>query len=173
MSEGTGWSDEGAADAPGFCRCARSIENFCKIKMVVARASGMDLASILKRSTFLTLGVRPVGRGPCGPRGTGGTRGGPGRGDTVGPGTGGHAVPFRGGVGGGTFLRGWAHLCKIQPNKDRWYLAMGGPPSVPFFGGCHGVPPHGKVRSVRGHLFASSSTPRASQKLSRPPFESY
>ena len=31
--------------------------------MVVARASGMDLASILKRNTFLTLGVRPA-RGP-------------------------------------------------------------------------------------------------------------
>ena len=34
--------------------------------MVVARASGMDLASILKRNTFLTLEVRPVGRGPRG-----------------------------------------------------------------------------------------------------------
>ena len=40
--------------------------------MVVARASGMDLASILKRNTFLTLKVCPVGRGP---RGTGGQRG--------------------------------------------------------------------------------------------------
>ena len=56
MSEGAGW-----ADAPGLCRCARSIENFCRIKMVVARASGMDLASILKRNTFLTLEVRPAG----------------------------------------------------------------------------------------------------------------
>ena len=56
MSEGAGW-----ADAPGFCRCARSIENFCRIKMVVARASGMDLASSLRQNTFLTLGVRPVG----------------------------------------------------------------------------------------------------------------
>ena len=59
--------------------------------MVVARASGMDLASILKRNTFLTLGVRPAG-GPGsardgGTRGArdGGTRGGPGRGDTGGP----------------------------------------------------------------------------------------
>ena len=64
MSEGTGW-----ADAPGFCRCARSIENFCRIKMVVARPSGMDLASSLRQNTFLTLEVCPVGRGP---RGTGG-----------------------------------------------------------------------------------------------------
>ena len=58
--------------------------------MVVARASGMDLASILKRNTFLTLGVRPAGvRGPRGTGGQrgprdGGTRGGPGRGDTGG-----------------------------------------------------------------------------------------
>ena len=29
--------------------------------MVVAKASVMDLASILKRNTFLTLGVRPAG----------------------------------------------------------------------------------------------------------------
>ena len=56
MSEGAGW-----ADAPGFCRCARSIENFCRIKMVVARASGTDLASSLKQNAFLTLGVRPEG----------------------------------------------------------------------------------------------------------------
>ena len=69
----------------GFHRCARTIENFSRIKMVVARASVMDLASILKRNTFLTLGVRPAG----GPHGTGGHGGGPGRG--------GHAVPFRGG----------------------------------------------------------------------------
>ena len=57
--------------------------------MVVARASGMDLASILKRNTFLTLGVRPAG-GPCGRGGhgggrDGGTRWAPGRGDTGGP----------------------------------------------------------------------------------------
>ena len=31
--------------------------------MVVARASGMDLASSLKRNTFLTLGVGPAGGG--------------------------------------------------------------------------------------------------------------
>ena len=55
MFEGSGW-----ADAPGFCRRARTIENCSRIKMVVARASGMDLASILKRNTFLTLGVRPA-----------------------------------------------------------------------------------------------------------------
>ena len=29
--------------------------------MAVARVSGTDLASLLKRNTFLTLGVRPVG----------------------------------------------------------------------------------------------------------------
>ena len=54
--------------------------------MVVARASGMDLASILKRNTFLTLGVRPA-RGPGSARdgepekspGTGGQRKGPGK----------------------------------------------------------------------------------------------
>ena len=51
----------GCADAPGFCRCARSIENFCRIKMVVARASGTLMASSLSQNTFLTLGVRPAG----------------------------------------------------------------------------------------------------------------
>ena len=71
---------------PFFYRCARSIENFCRIKMVVARASGMDLASILKRNTFLTLEVRPAG-GPGSAR-DGGTEGAPGRGDRGGPGTG-------------------------------------------------------------------------------------
>ena len=65
----------------------RYIENFCMIKMVVARASGMDLASILKRNTFLTLGVRPAGVRA-------------GRGDTGGPGTGGHGGPGTGGHGG-------------------------------------------------------------------------
>ena len=57
--------------------------------MVVARASGMDLASSLKRNTFLTLEVRPAG-GPRGTRGHGGARH---RGDTGGPGTGGHGGP--------------------------------------------------------------------------------
>ena len=51
----------GGADAPGFCRCARSIENFRRIKVSAAGASGTDLASSLKRNTFLTLGVRPAG----------------------------------------------------------------------------------------------------------------
>ena len=56
--------------------------------MSAARASGTDLASILKRNTFLTLGVRPVG--VRGPRGTGGQRKGPGTGgQRKGPGTGG------------------------------------------------------------------------------------
>ena len=56
MFDGAGW-----ADAPGVCRCVRTIENFSRIRKVVARASGMDLASSLKRNTFSTLGVRPVG----------------------------------------------------------------------------------------------------------------
>ena len=46
--------------------------------MVVARASGMDLASILKRDTVLTLEVRPAG-GPGSAR-DGGTEGAPARG---------------------------------------------------------------------------------------------
>ena len=71
-------------------RCARTIENISRIRMVVARASGTDLASSLKRNTFLTLGVRPVERsardgGTRGGSGTGGHGGGPGRGDTGGP----------------------------------------------------------------------------------------
>ena len=65
--------------------------------MSAARASGTDLASSLKRNTFLTLGMRPAGgprvragRGDTGGARDGGTRGSPGRGDTKGPGTGGH-----------------------------------------------------------------------------------
>ena len=62
--------------------------------MVVARASGMDLASILKRNTFLTLEVRPAG-GPGSARdggtekgpGTGGHKRAPGRGAAQGPDT--------------------------------------------------------------------------------------
>ena len=77
--------------------------------MVVARASGMDLASSLKRNTFLTLGVCSVG-GPGSARdggtekgpGTGGHKRAPGRGDTKGP-------PAVRGVGGGT------------PPKGGWY----------------------------------------------------
>ena len=62
--------------------------------MVVARASGMDLASILKRNTFLTLGVRPA-RGPVSAR-DGGTQ--------KGPRTGGHGPPPDGGTRGQTEL---------------------------------------------------------------------
>ena len=69
--------------------------------MVVARASGMDLASILRQNTFLTLGVRPTG----GSAPDGGTE--------KGPGTGGHgrgpATFFEGGTscrGGHDFLWG-------------------------------------------------------------------
>ena len=81
MSEGAGW-----ADAPWFCRCARSIENFCRIKMVVARASVMDLASSLKRNKFLTLEVHPVGGPGSGVRaGRGDTRGPPDGGTRGGP----------------------------------------------------------------------------------------
>ena len=62
--------------------------------MSVARASGTDLASSLKRNTFWTLGVRP-GRGAARGPGTGGRagprdvgpRGAPGRGAVRGPGT--------------------------------------------------------------------------------------
>ena len=97
------------------CGGSRRIENFSRIRMVLTRASGTDLASSLKRNTFLTLGVCPVG----GPRGTGGhagapgrgdTRGPPGRGDTRGPRDGGHTgAPGRGIRGspgtGGAFMR--------------------------------------------------------------------
>ena len=68
--------------------------------MVVARASGMDLASILKRNTFLTLGVRPAGGPGPGSARDGGTEGAPGRGDRGGPGTGGHGGPRDGGTRG-------------------------------------------------------------------------
>ena len=47
MSEGSGW-----ADAPVFCRCAKTIENISRIKMVVARASGTVMASSLKQNKF-------------------------------------------------------------------------------------------------------------------------
>ena len=58
--------------------------------MVVARASGMDLASSLKRNTFLTLGVRPAG-GPGSARDGGPEKGPRDEGPEKGPGTGGHA----------------------------------------------------------------------------------
>ena len=45
-------------------RCARPIENFSRIKMVAARASGTDLASSLKQNTILTLEPRPAGCPP-------------------------------------------------------------------------------------------------------------
>ena len=86
---GSGGRSWGAKRCPGY-RCARSIENFCRIKMVVARASGMDLASILRQNTFLTLGVRPVG--------VSGVRAG--RGGRGGPGTGGHGGARDGGTRG-------------------------------------------------------------------------
>ena len=55
--------------------------------MVVARASGTDLASSLRQNTFLTLGVRPAGVRA-------------GRGDRGGPGTGGHGGARDGGTRG-------------------------------------------------------------------------
>ena len=61
--------------------------------MVVARASGMDLASSLRQNTFLTLGVRPVG-GPGSAR-DGGTEAPP-DGGTEAPPDGGQLL-FRGG----------------------------------------------------------------------------
>ena len=85
--------------------------------MVVARASGMDLASSLKRNTFLTLGVRPVG-GPGSAR-DGGTEGAPGRGDTGGPGTGGH------GGGPRLFLQPTPHPPKRAYAKKRGCINLG------------------------------------------------
>ena len=43
-------------------RCARTIENISRIRMVVARASGTDLASSLKRNTFWTKAIENVSR---------------------------------------------------------------------------------------------------------------
>ena len=63
--------------------------------MVVARASGTDLASSLRQNTFLTLEVHPAGGGSAR---DGGTRRAPGRGDTGGPGMGGHGGARDGGT---------------------------------------------------------------------------
>ena len=92
-------------------RWASAIDLIYRIKMVVARASGMDLASILKRNTFLTLGVCPVGgRGVRGPARDGGTEGPRDGGTQKGPGTGGHKrAPSGAGRRGGT------------PPKGGWY----------------------------------------------------
>ena len=81
--------------------------------MVVARASGMDLASILKQNTFLTLEVRPAG-GPGSAR-DGGTEGAPGRGDTGGPGT-------VHNIGGGPPQRG---LVPYGYQACIWYMPIG------------------------------------------------
>ncbi len=79
--------------------------------MVVARASGMDLASILSRNTFLTLGVRPVGgpgvRGPgvrAGRAGRGAREGPPDGGTEKGPRTGGQRRAPATFFGGGTYI---------------------------------------------------------------------
>ena len=124
---GVGFSGVGCrvflGGTPVFYRCARSIENFCRIKMVVARASGMDLASILKRNTFLTLGVRPVG-GPGSAR-DGGTEGAPGRGDRGGPGTGGHGGPALRII---VTTRNYTFPWGADPREVEYFSMGGGPP---------------------------------------------
>ena len=121
--------------------------------MDVARASGTDLASSLRQNAFLTLEVRPAG-GPGSAR-DGGTRGGPGRWDTGEPGTGGHDGPRDGGTRGtfswgGYPLRGWVHLCKIQPKKGPLVPRRGGEPLGTFFrGGVMGYPPRKGTFSQR------------------------
>ena len=112
--------------------------------MVVARASGTDLASSLKRNIFLTLEVHPWG--VRGPRGTGGHGAAPGRGNTGPPpggGTRGHhrtgkhgAAPGRGDTGpppdGGT--RG-------RPRTGEHGAAPGrGDTGPPLDGGTRGRP---------------------------------
>ena len=73
-------------------RWASAIDLIYRIKKVVARASGTDLASSLKQNTFLTLGVRPAG----GSARNGGPRGATGRGATRGARDGGaHGAPGR------------------------------------------------------------------------------
>ena len=55
---------EGGPGRPEGCRlsmCYRTIEIINRMKLVVARASGTDLASSLKQNTFLILEVRPAG----------------------------------------------------------------------------------------------------------------
>ena len=54
----------GGADpySPGFHRCAKTIENISRIRMVVARASGTLMASSLKQNKFLTLKLHPQAR---------------------------------------------------------------------------------------------------------------
>ena len=49
----------GRAHTPGLHRCAKTIENISRIRMVVARASGTLMASSLKQNTFWTLKLRP------------------------------------------------------------------------------------------------------------------
>ena len=50
----------GRAHTPGFHRCAKTIENISRIRMVVSRASGTLIASSLKQNTFLTLKLCPA-----------------------------------------------------------------------------------------------------------------
>ena len=109
---------------------------------MVARASGMDLASSLKRNTFLTLGVRPVGGpgsgrdgGTRGPPRTGGHGGAPDGGKRGRPRMGGHRGPPDGGTREGPrdFLWGGP---KIRENALR--LFMGGTSKIAlllFMGG--------------------------------------
>ena len=51
----------GAARGSPDARCAKTIENISRIRMVVARASGTLMASSLKPNKFLTLELHPGG----------------------------------------------------------------------------------------------------------------
>ena len=78
----------GAQLRPGY-RWASAIDRISKIRNVVARASGMDLASSLKQNKFWMRGCVSGGL-PCGGPGSGVRAG---RGDAGGPRTGGHGGP--------------------------------------------------------------------------------
>ena len=111
--------------------------------MVVARASGMDLASILRQNTFLSLGVRPLG-GPGSAR-DGGTRGRPR--------TGGHGAAPGGRVG--------RHLLKdvardFYASKLLWFEDLpresGCPPPIE-------VSKHRRVVYAQKHIWTPPSIP--------------
>ena len=128
--------------------------------MVVARASGTDLASILKRNTFLTLEVRPAG-GPESAR-DGGTRGGPGRGDTGAPGrgdTGGPGTVHN--IGGGPPQRG---VVPYGYQACIWYMPIGvdgvaGTKKTPVY---KGYPPYESTARQGGMLTVEAGCVRRS-----------
>ena len=97
--------------------------------MVVARASGMDLASILKRNTFLTLGVRPA-RGPGSAR-----DGGPEKGPRDG---GPQKGPRDGGTRGAPINGGQWHA---PPHPPYWRGTPHGITMPLSRGSLHGYPP--------------------------------